>query len=270
MHISKYLEENNINSPYLKYAKSIYSQGGDDGILEKLLSELNVDEGVIVEFGALDGITISGTYNIWRNNNKFKVLLIEPDPNAGLELLSMFGSRSNIEFMNCFVSPNKEDENSLDSLMDKSKFDINNKNLAIVLIDVDSFDYYIFDSIEKYKPFIFIIETNSNFFPEIEHNENLYHGASLRSLNDLAKKKGYSLVVSTGNAFFVRDDLLDKLNEYNSNLTLSDYYINNDNVEKITQAVDENGNLLNYIRWTSKEYKDFIAKEKNFLLGIKE
>ena len=40
MNIQNFLQKNNIRSPYLRYAKNIYSQFGDDGIVEQLLNEL--------------------------------------------------------------------------------------------------------------------------------------------------------------------------------------------------------------------------------------
>ena len=46
-----------------------------------------------------------------------------------------------------------------------------------------------------------------------EHYSNLFFGASLTALNYLANKKGYSLVgcnIAGNNAFFVRNDLLNK------------------------------------------------------------
>ena len=51
------------------FEKKIYSQFGEDGILEEILKRLgeqNIDKWC-VEFGARDGISDSNTYNLIKN-----------------------------------------------------------------------------------------------------------------------------------------------------------------------------------------------------------
>jgi len=38
---------------FLNFAKNIYTQNGEDGIIEHLFKLLNISEGVVVEFGSL-------------------------------------------------------------------------------------------------------------------------------------------------------------------------------------------------------------------------
>ena len=58
------------NNNYLNsFEKKIYSQFGEDGILEEILKRLgeqNIDKWC-VEFGARDGISDSNTYNLIKN-----------------------------------------------------------------------------------------------------------------------------------------------------------------------------------------------------------
>src|SRR5947209_3890120 len=65
-------------STYHKYCKNIYSQNGEDGILEQLMRELGIVAGTFCEFGASDGITSSNTYNLIKNYN-FSGIAIELD-----------------------------------------------------------------------------------------------------------------------------------------------------------------------------------------------
>jgi len=51
---------------YIKYGKNIFTQFGEDGIIEKLFSDLKINNGIVVEFGAWDGIYLSNVYNLWR------------------------------------------------------------------------------------------------------------------------------------------------------------------------------------------------------------
>jgi hypothetical protein len=88
-------------------------------------------------------------------------------------------------------------------------------DLAILSIDVDGQDYWIWKALEeKYRPEIVIIEMNPNFGPDeiktvkpdtkFVWDGTKYYGASLGALVKLGHAKGYQLVYANGvNAFFV-------------------------------------------------------------------
>jgi hypothetical protein len=96
-----------------------------------------------------------------------------------------------------------------------------NGEIDMLSIDIDGNDYWILDAVDL-NPRLIVMEYNASIPPEksitVPYNpafnrfdtHYMYHGASLRALTKLAKKKGYVLVGcdSTGcNAFFVREDL---------------------------------------------------------------
>ena len=87
---------------YSKYGKNIISQNGEDGVIEQLFSDLNIRDGVVVEFGAWDGIYLSNIFNLWKNKG-FNALLIEGDSNRANDLLKTLYEYDNTEAMNCFV-----------------------------------------------------------------------------------------------------------------------------------------------------------------------
>ena len=64
---------------YNKYAKNIYSQNGEDGIIEELLKRLDIKNGWVCEFGAWDGINLSNTFRLVENG--FNAVFIEGDQN---------------------------------------------------------------------------------------------------------------------------------------------------------------------------------------------
>ena len=66
MNVIDYIETNDIKSPYLKYARNFYTQNGEDGVIEQLLSELEITSGICIDIGAWDGVFISNIYNLWR------------------------------------------------------------------------------------------------------------------------------------------------------------------------------------------------------------
>ena len=63
---------------YLKFRKNIYSQNGEDGILEEIIKRINLKEIEVCEFGAWDGKHYSNTFNLVENYSA-KAVYIEQD-----------------------------------------------------------------------------------------------------------------------------------------------------------------------------------------------
>ena len=106
---------------------------------------------------------------------------------------------------------------SIDNILDRSTVELNDDNFALMSIDIDSFDYYVFGSIKKYRPKICIVETSSGYTPDRDFVSR-DAGCSLKSVAELGETIGYKCVIHTGNAFFVRDDLVHLLPDYDYSL----------------------------------------------------
>jgi hypothetical protein len=91
----------------------------------------------------------------------------------------------------------------------------------LLLIDINLIDYYVWEKISHYRPRLAIIEYNAMYGPTIPWvvpydpkgwwDGTSRFGASLKALEELGTKKGYSLVggnLCGSNAYFVRNDLL--------------------------------------------------------------
>lgn len=268
MDIEEYIKVKNLKkgSPYLRFAKNIISQNGEDGIIQQILNELEVTSGIVMEFGAWDGVHLSNVFELWKDG-KFKAILIESNRSRCDEMKSLTGKLDWVETKNCFVSVNSNHPNSVDNLLKNSKFDVNNDNFALVCIDVDSVDYNIFKSMEA-KPIVIVIEC-INAGPKRQLGEYVSNkGSSLLSMVKLAKEKGYTLVCYTLNAIFVRDDYVNKLQHLDENLDLSEYIVP---ASSFLQRIDENGkvNHKNGIRYKTSKYRNLESASKKYIRNLK-
>ena len=204
------------NNFYKNYAKNIHSQNGEDGIIEELFNRLSISNGWVCEFGAWDGIHLSNTYNLVKQN--FNAVYIEGDKEKYTDLLKTVENHKNIIPINVFVD-HKDSENSLDNILKKTDIPI---DFDILSIDIDSYDYQVWKSLKVYKPKIVIIEINSSVKvnnDEHIHEPNKYQGTGFKPTYDLGLEKGYKFILHTGNMFFIREDLFNKLNiEYENPL----------------------------------------------------
>jgi hypothetical protein len=198
------------NKFYNVYQKNIHSQNGEDGIVEELLKRLNIESGYVCEFGAWDGIHLSNTFNLVQNKN-FNAVFIEGDENRYNDLLNTVEKFPNIIPIKAYVDHN-DTSNSLDNLLKKT---IIPNDFDILSIDIDSYDYQVWQSLKVYKPKIVIIEINSSTKvnnSEWIHTPGKYDGTGFKPTYDLGIEKGYKFILHTGNMFFIRSDLFDKLN----------------------------------------------------------
>ena len=183
------------------FKKNIYSQHGEDGIIEEIFYRLkDLVDNQYCEFGAWDGIHLSNVHALIKKKNS-KALLIEPDKKKFIELCKNNPSPSIIK-LNTFVG--LKEKNKIDTLLKQNDFNI---NFDFLSIDVDSIDYYIFESLSMYKPKLICIEYNPTipndvYFVQKDFSSN--QGASALSLIKLANSKNYHLVCTTEtNLFFI-------------------------------------------------------------------
>ena len=189
-------------SPLNKFKKNIFSQHGDDGIIEeifhRLKSRVNLNK-MFCEFGAWDGIHLSNTYNLYKNAN-FRGVLIEPD-NLRFKKLCKNIPDTNIIKINSLVS--FEGPETLENILKVRKIDL---NIDFISVDVDGCDYYIFETFQNIEAKIICVEFNPTIPNDVEfvQEKNFSHkqGCSPLSLKKLGQRMGYDLVASTYNNLF--------------------------------------------------------------------
>lgn len=198
------------------YEFKVFSQWGEDGIIQKLIRSVPIANTTFIEFG-IEDFSESNCRFLMVNDN-WRGFVMDGSERSIASLLSTEWLWKYDLRAKCAMVA----RDNINALLELSGFD---HDLGILSLDVDGVDYWLLDAIERYSPRILIMEYNSLFGRERKisvpydasfsrrekHYSDLYFGASLSALAYLAEKKGYSLVgtESAGvNAFFVRSELL--------------------------------------------------------------
>lgn len=189
----------------LDYARNIYSQTGEDGVLEKTLELLGARNGWCVEFGAWDGQHLSNTFNLIQNLG-YSSVLIEGDATRFKTLEKRFKNNPHVTALNRFVGMSPHD--GLDKILSGTSIP---KDFDLLSIDIDGNDYHVWEAVSVYVPKVVCIEYNPTIPTEVDFVQpadlRVNQGASLLALDRLGKRKGYALVAVTPlNAIFVRSE----------------------------------------------------------------
>ena len=199
----------------------VYSQWGEDGIIDWLISKFPQIPKNFLEIGTQD-YKESNTRFLLINRN-WDGFLIEGDKGDVKKIKSQrIYWKHNLKIRNKFIT--KDNINDV-----VRKFNVP-KKLGLLSLDIDGVDYWVLKELSTLNPSIVICEYNSlfgekksitvpykeNFIRSKEHYSNLYYGASIQAFIDIMKTKNYFLIgtnTAGNNAFFVRKDLWKVLNK---------------------------------------------------------
>ena len=194
---------------------SVYSQGGEDGIIQFLIQHVPIANTYFVEFGVEDYREANTRF--LAVNNGWRGLVIDGDAE---NVRRIRGEptfwRLNVDAVHAFIT--RENINSLLATHGAAG------EIGLLSIDIDGNDYWVLEALDVIRPTILIVEYNHRFGPDravvvpydaqfnrhAAHPSGVYFGASLAALSVLASRKGYDLVGCNRmgvNAFFVRSDL---------------------------------------------------------------
>ena len=198
------------------YEFKVFSQFGEDGIIQHLTQNLAIESKTFIEFGVENFQESNCRFlmmkDLWRG-----FVIDGSTKNINSLKSSYFYWQYQIQAECGFI-----DKDSIHSILQRSDF---GKSPGILSVDIDGVDYHILKELDQWTPSILIVEYNSLFGSQLSvtvpyapdfvrserHYSNQYWGASLPAFSDLAAERGMSLVgvTSTGqNAFFVRNELL--------------------------------------------------------------
>ena len=193
----------------------VFSQGGEDGIIEWLVAHLPLTSQRFIEFGVQDFHEANCRFLMQNRGWKGLVLDSAPANILALQAQAMFWMHD-LTAAPAFVSAE-----NINGLITAAGFA---GPAGILSIDIDGNDYWVWQAITCVDAAIVVCEFNAVFGdtrcltvpydPAFDrhagHFSGQYFGASIGALRLLAAKKGYSFA-GTGsngvNAFFVRNDL---------------------------------------------------------------
>ena len=213
----KKIDGSNINKHELK----IFSQFGEDGIIDFLVKKTEIKSKYFIEFGVEDYNESNTKFLLEARNWAGEIYETNKEHINNIKNQDLYW-RYNLNVKNVFVT--KKNIN----LLVKNFLEKNNINqLGLLSIDIDGVDYWIWKELTVTNPEIVIIEYNArlgyeksivvpyeeNFQRLKKHHSSIYFGASLNALYKLGIEKGYSLVgtnLNGSNAFFIKKDLIKK------------------------------------------------------------
>jgi hypothetical protein len=202
-----------------EYEFKVYSQWGEDGIIDHLVTRVRVTSRSFVEFG-VENYTEANTLFLLKHRY-WRGLVIDGSQEhiatiKRAEEYWRYDLRADASFIN---------RDNINDIITRNGL---NGDLGLLSVDIDGNDYWVWEAITCVNPCIVVAEYNSLFGPvakistpykddfvrTVADPTNMYYGASIAALDHLAQVKGFSLVAGNSagnNVFFVRNDLLGSL-----------------------------------------------------------
>jgi len=193
----------------------VYSQWGEDGIIEWIMQNLPMEPKTFIEFG-VENFREANTRFLVENRNWKGLVMDGSDANIGAlrsdKIYWMYDITAVAKFIN---------RENINQIISENGF---TGEIGLLSIDIDGNDYWVWEAIDCVNPGIIICEYNPilgdkypitipyepSFSRLAAHHSGLYFGASIASIKFLAGRKGYEFLGTNSNginAFFVRKDL---------------------------------------------------------------
>ena len=256
----------------------VFSQNGEDGIIDYLVHQLDIPSPNFVEIGT--GNYRESNTRFLYNQNYSKGLIIDRLDQLHKKVKPYVNLwKGDLRIRQKMVTA----ANINETLSKYCDYDID-----IFSIDIDGIDYWVISKLRPNISKIFIAEYNPVFGPDLEitvpniegfdrtnyHYSNLCYGLSLKALIKLMEKKNYYFLgtnLQKINAFFISNELKKDSFFPNINLKKLSYYSDSN----IRDSRDRNYNL-NYLHGDKKlkEIRECkvinLAGDKNTVVKIQD
>lgn len=197
----------------------VFSQWGEDGILDWIIHQLPGIPEVFIEFGVENYREANTRYLLQARNWKGMVIDGSADHIADIKQQDL-AWRFWLTPINAFITAE-----NINQLIENAGF---GGEIGLLSIDIDGNDYWVWEKISIANPVVVVVEYNAvfgnkhaistpydpAFVRNKAHFSNQYFGASLPAFNFLAHKKGYQFLGTNHsgvNAFYIRNDHSEKL-----------------------------------------------------------
>ena len=246
-----YKDITDLNQTELK----IFSQNGEDGIIDYLTSQLDIKKPKFVEIGIGDYSESNTRFIYERTSAQGMIIDCLKDLKQNVSKKTKLW-KGNLEI----IETNVNSENILEILNTKNFLD----NLDIFSLDIDGIDYWIIEKLPENFSKIVVLEYNHVFGNELKitvpnkknfnrkdyHFSHLCFGMSIRAAIEIMEKKNFYFVGSNlfrNNAFFVSKNYLKQ--KFLKNLIIENPVISSEG--NFRESRDKNGNL-NYLSGMKK------------------
>ena len=241
-----------------------YSYLDEQSIINSYLQKLKIEKGYAVDIAAGDGVSMSNTYSLYKND--WRGLAVEFDSDKFAKLSNTYSDFKSVNLSKCMVTP----ENVLSILKahgTPSDFDFLN-------LDIDGYDYFVLNEILKnYRPKLICVEINEKIPPPIKFTvkwdpgyvwaTDHFYGQSISQVNTLVSQYKYSLVeLHYNNAFLIPTEISPSLS-LTPELAYQEGYLEkkdrkskfpwNSNMEDVLQMSPDEA--LNFINNFFRKYK---------------
>lgn len=196
-----------------------YKYNQNDFLIQEIFRRIGIQEGVFLEFGAIDGIKGSNSRLLYESGWK-EGILIESDHEKFLQLQKNYSHEKLVYTFNTLVDCN---ENNLDSIIKKTSL----SHIDFCSIDIDGLDLKVFKVIKEYMPDVVCIEGGQCLdpfekeIPEDVEKNNIQQ--SLETYCNVFKDKGYVLLASYQDNIFIKKEYEHLFNV--SDKDIVDFYI---------------------------------------------
>jgi hypothetical protein len=224
----------------------VFSQSGDDGIIQYLIHKVDISHKAFIEFG-VENYVESNTRFLLKNDNWTGLVIDGGQKNIDHIKTDDIYCQHKLEVVHSFITTE-----NINELITRGGL---SGEIGLLSIDIDGNDYWIWKAIQVVQPVIVVVEYNSvmgkeraitvpykaDFVRERAHYSYLYFGASLKAFCTLAEEKGYYFVGSNSfgnNAYFVKKEKLGGLKA----LSAEEGYV----MSLFRESRDKQGNL-NYL-----------------------
>lgn len=191
------------------FERKVFSQQGEDGIIEEIFRRIGETNRYFVEFGVETGVECNAA-RLARECG-WSGLFMEGNPADVPALKANYAHLPGVKCVHAMIGSDNVQQLFADAGVPAEP--------DLLVIDIDGNDYWVWKAVTDYRPRVVVIEYNPFYpppsrwvmaeDPNFRWKRTDYFGASLGALSRLGRRKGYDLVGTDThgvNAFFVRSD----------------------------------------------------------------